>query len=202
MDVMWMFRPEALFVTDHMDVPLGLESGIVRLVPYNARWAELFTHEAARIHTALTERDLPIRVEHMGSTAVPGLSAKPIIDILAGWLRDEDRSTLIAALQQLGYVYRGEQGIVGREFFRLGNPRQYHLHLTRLGGSFWRAHLAFRDLLRADGQVADAYSTLKQELALEHPRDREAYIGGKATFVQAALQHAKTLGLYRDPEQP
>ena len=202
MHVMWMFRPQACFVTDDMDVPLGLESGIVRLVPHNARWAELFTHEAARIHTALTECNLPITVEHMGSTAVPGMPAKPIIDILVGWLGEEDRSALIPALQKHAYVYRGDQGIVGRDFFRLGNPRQYHLHLTRLGASFWRAHLAFRDLLRADGKVADAYGTLKQQLALKHPRDRGAYIDGKTAFVQAALQHAKTLGLYRDTEQP
>jgi GrpB-like predicted nucleotidyltransferase (UPF0157 family) len=183
-----------------MDASLGLESGTVRLVPYDARWPVLFAHEAARIHSALATRGLPITLEHMGSTAVPGLTAKPIIDVLGGWRRDEDRIPMIAALQELGYVHRGEQDIAGREFFRLGDPRQYHLHLARFGGSFWRAHLAFRDLLRADAERADAYGTLKQKLALEHPRNREAYVDGKTTFVQSALHDATMIGLYGEAE--
>ena len=174
-----------------MSAPLGLESGIVRVVPYDSRWADLFAREAERIRTALAERHLAIAIEHMGSTGVPSLSAKPIIDILGGWTRAEDLPRIIAALQDAGYVHRGEQGIPGREFFRRGDPRQYHMHLASLGGTFWRDHLAFRDLLRADTQLARDYDALKYALAERYARNREAYTDGKTAFVQDALREAR-----------
>ena len=183
-----------------MDIQLGLESGTVRVVPHDARWARLYSEEAARIHDALGSVKLRVALEHTGSTAVPELHAKPIIDILGGWHHDGDRELLIAAIQELGYVHRGEQEIPGRDFFRRGNPRQYHLHLTKRRGAFWREHLAFRDLLRSDAAIADAYGALKQELARMHPRDRTAYIDGKTDFVLDSLRRARELGLYGDDE--
>jgi GrpB-like predicted nucleotidyltransferase (UPF0157 family) len=175
-----------------MPAPLGLESGTVRVVPYDPRWAELFARESGRIRAALTARSLTLEIEHMGSTAVPGLSAKPIVDILAGWDRAEELPLVIDTLKDAGYVHRGEQDIPGREFFRRGEPRQYHLHLAQYRGTFWRDHLAFRDLLRADAGVAGAYQALKLTLAEQYPRDREAYIAGKTEFVQDMLRRAAT----------
>jgi GrpB-like predicted nucleotidyltransferase (UPF0157 family) len=185
-----------------MDAPLGLESGIVRVMPYDSRWVGLFAQEAERIRESLAAANLVVVIEHMGSTAVPGLSAKPIVDILAGWHHVEELSRLIAALQDVGYTYRGEQGIPGRQFFRRGDPRQYHLHLAQFRGSFWQDHLAFRDLLRADDGVAGAYASLKDMLAQKYPRDRQAYIDGKTAFVHEMLRQAKARGMYRDREQP
>jgi GrpB-like predicted nucleotidyltransferase (UPF0157 family) len=181
-----------------VNASLGLESGTVRVVPHDARWAVLFAQEAQRIRDALAARDLTLAIEHMGSTAVPGLSAKPIVDLLAGWDRVEELPRLIAALRDAGYIHRGEQGIPGREFFRRGDPRQYHLHLAQFGGPFWRDHLAFRDLLRADAGIAGAYDALKHMLAEKYPRDREAYIDGKTKFVQDMLERARERGMYRD----
>jgi GrpB-like predicted nucleotidyltransferase (UPF0157 family) len=103
---------------------------------------------------------------------------------------------LIAALQDAGYTHRGEQGIPGREFFRQGDPREYHLHLAQFRGAFWQDHLAFRDLLRADAGIAGAYDMLKHRLAAQYPRDREAYIDGKTAFIQEMLRHAKAGGMY------
>jgi GrpB-like predicted nucleotidyltransferase (UPF0157 family) len=174
--------------------PLGLESGVVRVVPYNAQWPVLYALEATRIHDGLSSRGLRVDLEHMGSTAVPGLSAKPIIDILGGWHHDDDRLALIEALTALGYNYRGEQGIPGREFFRRGDPRQYHLHLTARGGVFWQDHLLFRDLLRSNPELLEGYAALKRELAERFPREREAYIEGKTAFVKAALSRGKAEG--------
>ena len=183
-----------------MNAPLGLESGTVRVMPHDPQWSALFAREAKRIRAALAARDLPLVIEHMGSTAVPGLSAKPIIDILAGWERVEVLPRLIATLQDAGYIHRGEQGIPGREFFRRGDPRQYHLHLAQFRGSFWQDHLVFRDLLRADVRIAGEYDTLKHRLAERYPRDREAYIDGKTAFVQEMLRHARARGMYRDDD--
>src|SRR5437763_2821007 len=127
---------------------LGLESGIVRVVPYDSSWPELYAKEVARITPVLAAHGVPLLLEHTGSTAVPGLAAKPILDLLAGRRRDQHRQSVIEAIEAAGYVYRGEQGIVGRDFFRRGQPRQYHLHLTEIDSDFWRHHRAFRDHLR------------------------------------------------------
>ena len=171
---------------------LGLESGIVRLVEYDPGWPELFRREAERIAAAIAP--LAVRLEHGGSTAVPGLVAKPVLDILGGYAASADLVPLIAALGRAGYLHRGEQGIPGREFFRRGEPRAYHLHLTAVGSGFWRDHLEFRELLRADPGVRAAYAALKRDLAGRYPRDREAYIEGKGPFVLEALRRSRSRG--------
>ena len=167
---------------------LGLESGVVRLVPYHATWPSLFEAERDRLSEAFAAADLSASIEHMGSTAIPGLAAKPIIDILVGYPENANVPPYIRALTDAGYVHRGEQGIAGREFFRRGDPRAYHIHLAVAGGSFWRDHLTFRDRLLADDSLRDAYAALKHDLASRFPRDRESYIEGKTSFVRAVLE--------------
>jgi GrpB-like predicted nucleotidyltransferase (UPF0157 family) len=164
---------------------LGLASGTVRVVPYDPRWPELFAFEAIRIRAALGEMTLAI--EHTGSTAVPGLAAKPVVDLLAGYSDPATLPIYIRALQRAGYEYRGTQGIPDREFFRRGQPRSYHLHLTGHGSAFWQAHLQFRDALRGSPSLRDEYAALKIALAAQHPTDREAYIAGKTAFVARVL---------------
>lgn len=173
---------------------LGLESGTVRVVAYDSTWPALFEAEVARIAPALAAQRLSPVLEHMGSTSVPGLAAKPIIDILGGWHDARDRERIIAALTDAGYTYRGEQGIPGRDFFRRGEPRQYHLHLTAVGSAFWHDHRAFRDFLRAHADAAADYASLKQALAARFPFDRESYIEGKTEFVHAILERARMPG--------
>jgi GrpB-like predicted nucleotidyltransferase (UPF0157 family) len=173
-----------------MESSLGLESGTVRVAPYDPAWAQLFAAEVARLQPILGSYGVSLSLEHTGSTAVPGLAAKPVLDILAGRSVAASRETVIEALRAAGYAYRGEQGIPGRDFFRRGEPRKYHLHLTVVGSDFWRDHLAFRDYLRANPEAADRYAALKLELAARHPRDREAYIEGKTAFVLAILDGA------------
>lgn len=170
---------------------LGLASGTVRVVPYDPAWRSLFVAEVARLAPILAAHGLSLRLEHTGSTAVPGLAAKPILDILAGWEIESARGAAIEALAAAGYQYRGESGIPGRDFFRRGQPRQYHVHLTRVGSAFWEDHLTFRDFLRAKPDVADAYAALKRELAGRYPTEREAYIEGKTAFVRAVLATAR-----------
>lgn len=166
---------------------LGLESGVVRLVPYDSAWPALFVVEAERIQKVFAAAGLVLMLEHVGSTAIPGLAAKPVLDILGGYPNGARVADCIAALTRADYIHRGEQGIPGREFFRRGNPRSYHLHLAEIESQFWRDHLTFRDRLRADDSLRDAYGALKLDLAARFPRNREAYIDAKAPFVKKIL---------------
>ena len=168
--------------------PLGLESGTVRVVPYHAGWPSLFEREAARIRESLD--GLPLRLEHVGSTSVPGMPAKPIVDIMAGYPPDAPVAPYVAALVRAGYVHRGENGIPGREFFRRGDPRAYHVHMVALDSPLWREHVGFRDHLRAHPETAAEYAALKHALAARHARDREAYTEGKADFITGVLRRA------------
>jgi GrpB-like predicted nucleotidyltransferase (UPF0157 family) len=157
------------------------------LVPYDPVWPDLFAAEAERLQKLFAAAGFAVTLEHTGSTAIPGLAAKPILDILGGYAEGTPVTECIDVLTTAGYVHRGEQGIPGREFFRRGNPRSYHLHLTAIDSPFWRDHLTFRNRLRADVALRDAYAMLKHELAARFPRDREAYIEAKGAFVNDIL---------------
>jgi GrpB-like predicted nucleotidyltransferase (UPF0157 family) len=145
-----------------------------------------FAAERTRILTALG--DLPAAIEHIGSTAVPGLVAKPIIDILIGHPAIYDRASCVDALQSIGYDSRGESGIPGRDYFRRGSPRSHHLHLVEYGGQLWRDHLRFCNRLRADPALAAMYAKLKRRLAMAHSDDRAAYTEAKGPFVARVLR--------------
>lgn len=171
---------------------LGLESGVVRLVDYDDAWPRLFEAERERLLSFVrAHAGRQIHLEHIGSTAVPGLAAKPVLDMLAApWLGD-DLDPLIPAFEAAGYLYRPLQSTPERRFFRRGEPRQYHLHLTPLGSQVWRDQLTFRNMLRLDPVVASAYAELKREVAARYPADREAYIEGKTAFVRDVLRDAQ-----------
>jgi GrpB-like predicted nucleotidyltransferase (UPF0157 family) len=168
---------------------LGLESKTVRLVDYDECWPSLFAEEAREIIAAVQRHRLqPLTLEHVGSTSVPGLSAKPILDLAAGREPHADPAHYVPAFESVGYVYRGDGGLPGREFFRKGVLRTHHVHLVERGGAHWTRYLRFRDALRSDPQLRDAYATVKAALARQYPRDREAYIEGKTEFVTAVLK--------------
>lgn len=161
-------------------------------MPYDPEWPGLYLAESARIHAAVSAAGLtPLVLEHVGSTAVPGLAAKPILDVLAGVAVGAPMGAYIDPLVTAGYVHRGEQGIPGREFFRRGEPRAHHVHMTAIGSAFWHDHLCFRDYLRRHPDARDEYARLKQELATRFPRDREAYIDAKGPFVREVLRLAR-----------
>lgn len=168
---------------------LGLESGVVRVVEYDARWPRLFAAERRRI---LRQCGTPaLRLEHVGGTSIPGLCAKPVLDIAAGRPRDAVIEDCVAAFERAGYAHRGEQGVPGREFFRRGQPRAYHVHLVEEGGSLWRDYLAFRDFLRADADAARRFAGVKHLLAARFPHDRESYISAKSPYVEEILRRAR-----------
>jgi GrpB-like predicted nucleotidyltransferase (UPF0157 family) len=172
-----------------MSEALGLESKTVRVAAYDSRWPQLFRAEAARLAAAVAAAGLPSLIfEHVGSTAVPGLAAKPILDLAAGRASENAATLYVPVFEGAGYVYRGNGGLPGREFFRRGELRSHHLHLVELYGDHWRRYLVFRDALRSDAALRDEYAALKGRLAVRFPRDREAYIEGKTAFVEAVVR--------------
>ena len=172
-----------------MTDPLGLAAGAVRVVAYDPRWPALFAAEQRRIHECCGE--LALRLEHVGGTSIPGLCAKPVLDVVAGRPQGAPLPAYIAALQQAGYTHRGEQGVPGREFFRRGEPRAYHVHLVEQGGPLWCDYLGFRDYLRGNARAAADFAAFKRALAQRFPRDRAAYIAAKSVRVREILALAR-----------
>jgi GrpB-like predicted nucleotidyltransferase (UPF0157 family) len=157
----------------------------IEVVDPDHSWPSRFEQERVRIAAALGAEATGI--EHIGSTAVSGLAAKPVIDILVGLRGYPLAPRCIAALEALGYVYRGEFGIPGRQYFRQGSPATHHVHATLEGGDIWRSHIAFRDWLRAHPDDAARYGELKRRLAAEHRESRALYTEAKAPFVESIL---------------
>jgi len=162
------------------------------VVAYDPAWPAEFEAEAQRIARALGSN--VVALHHIGSTAIPGMFAKPILDILleVDDLAALDRET--GALQALGYEAMGEFGIPRRRYFRKSNAagvRTHHLHAFQVGDAEIERHLAFRDYLIAHPAAAQAYGALKQELARRFVDDRQAYMDGKDAFVKE--QEAKAL---------
>lgn len=163
--------------------------GAVRIVDYRAEWPEMFEVERARLVEVF--RGLEVRIEHVGSTSVPGLPAKPIIDICVGLARLDDAVARRPGLELLGYEYvpTYEVQIPERRYFRrpVVHPRTHHLHCLVADGDEWRRHLGFRRRLRSDPELRDAYATLKRDLAGRFGRDRRGYTEAKSSFIEAAL---------------
>ena len=168
-----------------MPYGLGLERTANRLAAPNPLWGRAFEEEAARIRAAAGPDVLAI--EHYGSTSVPGLCAKPIIDLLVGVADLSLADRHAPAMLALGYDDSGNGGVDGHRIFGKGAARTHLAHFVVHDGPEWIATLQFRDRLRADPALRDAYGRLKAQLVAEHPTDRAAYTAGKAAFVQAAL---------------
>ncbi len=160
----------------------------VHLIPYDPTWPSRFEEERAALERVFG--DSAVRIEHIGSTAVPGLVAKPILDILVGvedLVRVEQRTD---SLGDLGYEYvpEYERLIPDRRYFRKPSvrPRTHHLHCVVLEGEFWNRHILFRDRLRSDPALASVYGELKLRLA--RTQDRQGYTEAKSPFIESALR--------------
>lgn len=175
----------------------------VQVVDYRPAWAQMFADEQARIAGAL--RDALVEVVHVGSTAVNGLAAKPVIDIMPGVasLAAFEAADGIARLQALGYIYRADYTplVPQRRYFvlRNGNPEHpegngYQLHLVAHGGDWWERHIAFRDYLRTHPHERDAYGAFKQRIAPRFTNTQD-YSAAKDAFIQP--MEARALAWYR-----
>ncbi len=160
----------------------------VVVVDYDSSWPARYERERAGIVEALGDvMEGVAAIEHVGSTAVPGLAGKPIIDIMVGIRELAGGERCVQPLEALEYEYRGDAGIPGRYYFRKGNPRSHHLHMVEHRSEFWQRHILFRDLLRERPAVAREYAALKKELAVRYRTDRLAYTEAKTPFIESAL---------------
>jgi GrpB-like predicted nucleotidyltransferase (UPF0157 family) len=164
----------------------------VVLAPYDPDWPRQFETERALLGRVFA--DAAVSIEHVGSTAVPGLGAKPVIDIMIGVSALAEVESRIPELERHGYEYvrEYEARLPERRYLRKPRvgSRTHHVHAVVRGSAFWYRHLLFRDYLRAHPEAAAAYLELKQRLASRHRADPASYSDGKSAFVEAVLLKA------------
>lgn len=157
--------------------------------PYSAEWPKLF--EAIREEFLLVFSPTVVAIEHIGSTSVPGLAAKPVIDVVLGADSLADIESKIKPLGELGYTYvsKYEDQIPTRRYFVKSLPTslRIHVHGVEQGSRLWQEHIAFRDSLRADEDLRSRYQALKLRLAEEFADDKPAYTAAKNPFIQSVL---------------
>jgi len=168
----------------------SLPDAEVHIVPYDESWPARFVQECAALQRVIGHLIVGA-IEHVGSTAVPGLAAKPVIDIMAGVANLENSRSAITLLPSIEYnyfPYRPES----MHWFCKPSPsfRTHHLHLVPFGSLLWVERLAFRDYLRIHADVAAEYSDLKRRLATEYRFDREGYTDAKGPFVERIVRIA------------
>lgn len=166
----------------------------VVIVEYNPLWPLLFEEEKARILNVINR--WAESVEHIGSTSVPGLGAKPIIDIMVGLRSLNDARRSIPLLESIGYEYvpKHETVMPERRYFHKGATRYartHHLHMVETSSEFWEKHMRFRDYLRTHEDTAQEYYELKKHLAARFRSDRESYTNAKTSFIEAVLAACK-----------
>ena len=169
----------------------------ILIVDYDPRWPQMFQEEKQRLEAALGRWLLGI--QHVGSTAVPGLAAKPIIDIMPGLRSLDDTPRIIGPMRRLGYQYfpEYEDDLPARRYFRkpageaFRGGGSHHVHVVETTSEFWRRHIAFRDYLRTHPEAAMEYAELKRRLAAEHGADREGYTEAKTDFIRAIEAKAR-----------
>jgi len=157
----------------------------IRVQAHDPEWAQSFEVEAESLRRLLGSNF--VAAHHVGSTAVPSIVAKPIVDVLVEVYSVSRLDDLAETMQSHGYQAMGEYGLPGRRYYRKHRHhgvRSHHVHAYEVGNTEIHRHLAFRDFLLAHPEIAQEYSALKQQLALAHPNDKAAYVDGKDTFIR------------------
>lgn len=176
---------------------IGLKRGTVKLMPYDPKWPDLFNKEKALLQKTFGDQILAI--EHIGSTAIPGISAKPIIDIEIGVESLDVARDMKEKFEKIGYEHRPfvpgytKEEMQWEELYAKGpeEKRTYYVHVTIYDDSHWKNDLFFRDYLRQNLSVAKDYTELKQKLAKKYTNDRRSYTDGKDSFIKNILEMAK-----------
>lgn len=162
----------------------------VGIASYNPNWKEMFKEESEKIRNVLG--DIIIDTHHIGSTAIPGIKAKPVIDILVETKNIEAVDRYNSKMKELGYEAMGEYRIPKRRFFRKGgNNRTHHIHIFQVGNEEIERHINFKEYLIAHPKKAREYSKLKEKLVNKHSYDVENYINGKSDFIKEIDRKAK-----------
>ncbi|WOF73289.1 GrpB family protein [Parvibaculaceae bacterium PLY_AMNH_Bact1] len=166
----------------------------VALAAHDNAWADQFEKLALQMKTACGDK--LVTIHHIGSTSVPGLAAKPLIDMMPELRHHEEGPALAPLLEPLGFIYFGAYGIDGRHFFRRKGDVDVNVHMFETGHIEIERHVVFRDALRSDTKLLEAYQALKEELAARFPNDVDSYARSKSDFIESVLRE---LGA---PERP
>lgn len=175
---------------------IGLQRGTVKLLPYDEKWSALYAEEKSVLLDAIG--NYIIAIEHVGSTSIPGVCAKPIIDIAIGVKDSLNGTFCVSPLVKIGYEYKGEAGVPDRHFFVKGSEkcRTHYLHIEELNGVNWKNHVLFRDYLRNHRKEASNYSNLKRGLAEKYGNDRDAYAKRKNPFIEKIIKAANKIYVF------
>lgn len=167
---------------------LGVKHKLVTLAEPNARWQEAYATEEATIRGALG--DLALDIQHFGSTSIPTIKAKPVIDIAVGVKHFEDGFSCIKPMEEIGYDYAGNDIVPDDHIFGRGikgETRTHLVHIVEHGGAHWTRFILFRDRLRTNSALAQAYEALKINLAKEYADNRAAYTEAKRAFIDKVV---------------
>lgn len=161
----------------------------IQLVEYDPAWPERFAHVSLRLAEALG--DVALRIDHVGSTAVPGLAAKPVVDVQISVGDVEDDAKYLSSIEGEGFEMRWIEP--GHRYLRppAELPRLWQVHVCSIGSEWERVHLLFRDYLRSHPDTAADYAALKHRLAIQYRREPIAYTDAKGPFIEAQLQAAE-----------
>ncbi|HHE38640.1 MAG TPA: GrpB family protein [Candidatus Cloacimonetes bacterium] len=172
---------------------IGLDRKIVKLSKFCPEWITLYRNEEKILEKAIGS--LVIDIQHIGSTSIPWLCAKPIIDILIGVDSMKTADKTIKIMEKIGYQFKGEAGIPGRYFFVKGkeDKRTHHLHMIVYNTERWKNYLLFRERLHRSKAVREEYCKLKIKSAEKYQYNREAYTESKSEFIQKTLKDAKNV---------
>lgn len=170
---------------------MGVKREIVELEEYNIEWVKSFEKEKKLLEEVL--KDKIISVEHVGSTSIPNLKSKPIIDICVGVKNLEDAVTFEKILEPYDYHFKGHQGVEDRYFYAKGpeENRTHYIHFEEVGSDSYQNHILFRDYLIHHPEYVKQYQALKEDLALKYPEERKKYTTGKSDFIKTVINLAK-----------
>ncbi len=171
---------------------LGLKRHTVHLAAYDPQWALVFESEAAALWECV--RDLVVDVQHVGSTAAPGVLAKPIVDIAVAVKSSQVIPEVASRLASAGFVDRGDQGSDGGYLLVKElepDVTVVHVHIVEIEDQQWQEYITFRDALRSDARMQSDYAGLKRRLAERYPSDRQSYTAGKQCFIRQALDRLR-----------
>ncbi len=170
---------------------LGLKRGELRVSPYREEWKNLFEIEKRDIEEAIG--DYIEDIQHVGSTSIPGMSAKPILDIAIAVKDFEEARICIKPLCDMGYTFKGENGIPRRHYFLKGEPCTHHIHMLEKTSEEWERLILFRDYLRSHQNTAEEYKKLKRDLSERLQGDRKAYQAAKSDFVETVIRKSRLI---------
>ena len=175
-----------------MTSPLGLKRGAVRLETYNPVWHEIFEAEKSALRQILGDKF--IAVEHVGSTAIPGIKAKPILDLMVAIHNLDEWEWIKEPLAKLGYEFRRDNRKEQGHILFVKGPeenRTHYLKVAELDSDFWKEHIFFRDYLLRNPKYIAEYQRVKGQLLFEHKGNRELYTKGKEEFIRKILALAR-----------